>query len=56
MRSIPQPTLLDLVTAVSELSASHEEAAEVVVHLLRSGRVRIGDGTSLVALAAICRK
>jgi hypothetical protein len=34
-------TLLELVTAVSQIAKSDEEVVATVMHLLRSGRVRL---------------
>lgn len=36
-------TLLDLIDAVWEVSATREEAAAVVNHLLQTGRVRLAE-------------
>lgn len=37
-----ETTLLDLVTAVNEVAATEDEAVATIVHLVNSGRVRLG--------------
>jgi len=41
VREVQEATLLELVQAVSEESRSDAEVVAVVLHLLRSGRVRL---------------
>lgn len=37
-----ETTLLDLVSAVNEVTATEDEAVATIVHLVNSGRVRLG--------------
>jgi len=37
-----ETTLLDLVTAVNEVTATEDEAVATIVHLVNSGRIRLG--------------
>jgi hypothetical protein len=55
MTAVPlhAPTLLDLVDAVYEFAESSEEAAAVVNHLLRAGRVRVVNQPPRSARAAL---
>jgi predicted nucleotidyltransferase len=36
-------TLLDVIQAVSEVAANDEETLATVIHLIRSGQVRLSD-------------
>ncbi len=42
-RSEPELTLLELVTAVSEVSDSEQEVLATVSYMLRSGRIRLAS-------------
>jgi hypothetical protein len=48
-----ETTLLDLVTAVNEVADSEDEAVATIVHLVSSGKVRLG-GTFRGARLEIC--
>lgn len=48
----PAVTLQDLVSAVSEYAESEAELVATVVHMVRSGKVRLIAGPDLPGLAA----
>ena len=41
MARSPELTLLDVVQAVSDIAANEDETLAAIVHLLRSGQVRL---------------
>jgi hypothetical protein len=48
-------TLLDVIQAVSEVAATEQETLATVVHLIRSGRVRLSDDAVRAMQALLAR-
>lgn len=44
MRGEPAPTILDLISALNEVTSDEAEVLATALHMIRSGRVRLHCG------------